>query len=475
MESREMMNKTNTILPLDPLAEGGIREFGERLRRGEITSEEVTKAYLGRIKALEPALGAYEYVAADQALAQARSLDRLLAAGTDLGPLMGVPVAVKDLLAVDGMPSTAGSNVDVSDLIGSEGRFVKTLKRAGGVILGKTKTVEFALGGAGTNRVRGTPRNPWDANVFRVPGGSSSGSAVAMASGMCGFAIGSDTGGSVRGPAAFCGVFGLKTTAGLWPTDGVYPLSPTLDTLGLLTATADDAAIAYAALEGVPAPAPRAPRGLRLGRPTNHFFDNLDPEVEKATAKALAALETAGAEIVPIEVPEVTEADDLFYDLIAAEFIAVIGRQRFVDNRERMDRDVANWGGTGLDIPADHYIRILWRHRELCRSTRERFRDFDGWVNPTRPIVARPQEDYDDADEYSRLARRMAQNTRHGNAAGLCAASIPVQSGGSLPVGLQVACAPMAEGRLLSIARLIESLVGAPPRPDVAPFLAKET
>ena len=140
-------------------------------------------------------------------------------------------MAVKDLLAVDGMPTTAGSNVDVADLIGPEGRFVKCLKRAGCVILGKTKTVEFALGGAGSNRVRGTPRNPWDAEVFRAPGGSSSGSVVAMASGMCGFAIGSDTVVRVRGPAAFCGVFGLKTTTGLWPTDGVFPLSPTLDTL----------------------------------------------------------------------------------------------------------------------------------------------------------------------------------------------------------------------------------------------------
>ena len=226
----------------------------------------------------------------------------------------------------------------------------------------------------------------------------------------------------------------------------------------------------------MPAPAPHAPRGLRLGRPTNHFFDNLDPEVEKAAARALAALEGAGAEIVPIEVPEVAAADDFFYDLLVAEFIAVMGRQRFLDNRQHMDRDVANWGATGLDVLADHYIRLLWRHHELCRTTRERFRDLDGWVHPTRPIVARPQDDYDDADEYRRLARRMAQNTRHGNAAGLCAASIPVQaSGGALPVGLQVACAPMAEDRLLSIARLVEGLVGAPPRPDVTPFLAKES
>ena len=200
--------------------------------------------------------------------------------------------------------------------------------------------------------------------------------------------------------------------------------------------------------------------------------------MEKATAKALTALETAGVEIAPIDVPEVAEvaeADDFFYDLIAAEFIAVIGRQRFLHNRERMDRDVANWGATGFDLPADHYIRVLWRHQELCRSTRKRFHDLDGWIHPTRPIVARPREDYDDGDEYRRFGRRMAQNTRHGNAAGLCASSIPVQSSGALPVGLQVACAPMEEDRLLSIALLVERLVGAPTRPNVALFLAKET
>ena len=385
---------------------------------------------------------------------------------------MGVPVAVKDLLAVEGMPTTAGSNTDVSDLIGREGSFVTSLKRAGCVILGKTRTVEFALGGAGTNLVRGTPRNPWDTEVFRVPGGSSSGSAVAVAAGLSAFAIGSDTGGSVRGPAAFSGVFGLKTTKGLWPTDGVYPLSPTLDTIGLLAATAADAAVVLGALGGGPVPPPTAPRGLRLGRPANHFFDNLDGDVERCMADALAALDAAGVAIVPVEVPEVATTDDIFYDLIAAEFIAALGRERFLETRHRMDRDVALWGATGLDIPADRYIQCLWRHRAVGREAPSRFRDVDGWVHPTRPLVAPPVGAFDDADAYRRLARHMAQNTRHGNIAGLCAASIPVQaSGGSLPVGLQITCAPFEEAKLLSIACLIEDMVGPPTRPDVTRFI----
>jgi aspartyl-tRNA(Asn)/glutamyl-tRNA(Gln) amidotransferase subunit A len=237
-------------LPSDPFEPGGINTFGRRLRAGEITAEAATAACLGRIEALDGRLGAWQHVAPEEALAAARAIDRLLAAGTDLGPLMGVPVAVKDIFAVEGMPTTAGSRVDVSDLIGPEGSFVRSLRRAGCVILGKTKTVEFALGATGISQTRGTPWNPWDPQVHRIPGGSSSGSAVATAAGMCGFGIGSDTGGSVRLPATFCGIFGLKTTLGLWPVDGVFPLAPDLDTIGPLTRTAEDAAIVWATLCG---------------------------------------------------------------------------------------------------------------------------------------------------------------------------------------------------------------------------------
>ena len=173
-------------LPTDPFEPSGIMGFAERLRRGETTAEAATSAYLARIETLDPWLGAFEYVAWEQALASARALDELLAAGTDLGPLMGVPVAIKGLFAVDGTPTTAGSNLDVTEVVGPEGDFVKMLKRAGCVILGKTKTDEFALGTLGFNPSRGTPWNPWDAEAHRAPGGSSSGSAVAAVAGLCG-------------------------------------------------------------------------------------------------------------------------------------------------------------------------------------------------------------------------------------------------------------------------------------------------
>jgi aspartyl-tRNA(Asn)/glutamyl-tRNA(Gln) amidotransferase subunit A len=154
------------IIP-DPLADG-IQDFAHRLRRGEITCAAQTDRYLARIDALDGSLGAYEHVATGQAQRQAHAIAQLLHCGVDLGPLMGVPVSIKDIFAVDGMPTSAGSNVDVADVIGAEGPFIKRLKRAGCVILGKVKTVEFALGSSGTNYSRGTPRNPWDAQDFRL-------------------------------------------------------------------------------------------------------------------------------------------------------------------------------------------------------------------------------------------------------------------------------------------------------------------
>ena len=156
---------TKVDLPKDPLKGISIAEFARKLRRGELTIEATVRDYLIRIDTIDPRLGAFEFVAADSALESASALDRLLAAGCDLGPLMGIPIGIKDLFAVSGTPVTAGSRIDVADLVGAEGSFVRLLRKAGCVILGKTKTVEFAYGAAGTNTVRGTPWNPWDSQV----------------------------------------------------------------------------------------------------------------------------------------------------------------------------------------------------------------------------------------------------------------------------------------------------------------------
>ncbi len=462
-----------TSLLDDPLQAGGISGFGHRFRRGETSAEAAATAYLSRIEALEPSLQAFEHVAADGALAAARALDNLLAAGTDLGPLMGVPVAIKDIIAVQGMPTRTGSNLDVTDIIGPEGRFVQALRRAGCVFLGKTMTEEFARGGpTGLNPIRGTPWNPWDAGTHRIPGGSSSGSGVAMAAGLCGFAIGSDTGGSVRLPAAFCGVFGVKPTWGVWPLDGVYPTCPSLDTLGPLTRSADDAAIVVSTLSDIAVPGLDTVRGLHLGRPTNHFFDDLDPEVEACIDASLAALEKEGAVIVDMDVPEIEGADEFFHTIIGGEFLAGMGRDRFLADREAMGFILAARGASGLDVMADAYIQQRHWQDTASRTVANRLRDLDAVVTPTIPILPAPVSDFPDLERATRLAQPISKNTYFANMFRLCATTLPVHHFGSrLPVGLQITCAGGEDGKLLAIGRAIEGVLGTPVAPDVGGFL----
>ena len=461
-----------TALPDDPMADGGIAAYGERLRRGETSAVAATEAYLARIDRLEPKLGAFEHVAAEAALVTARGIDVLLSIGVDLGPLMGVPVVLKDLFAIDGMPVTAGSNVDVTDLVGPEGSFVKRLRRSGCILLGKSRTVEFARGASGISRLRGTPWNPWDATTHRIPGGSSSGSAVAVAAGLCGFAIGTDTGGSVRGPAAFCGVFGHKTTHGLWAIDGVYPNAPSFDTIGPITRTARDAAVVFGALTGQAVPAPPSPGRLRLGKPANHFFDDLEPEVEHCIAAAIAALKAAGAEIVPVDVPEAGERGAFVQTLCTVELIANLGRERFLAVRDQLDPLTASRAEPGLAVPATAYVRMLQRHRELRRIYAGRMADFDAWITPTAtlvaPAVAPAMKTLDDT---MAVEARLGVNTHLVSYFGLCATTSPIQSlGARLPVGLQTICPGGADARALSIAIAFETLFGPPPRPDLSRF-----
>lgn len=462
-----------TELTPDPIGSDGIAGFAARLRKGETTAVAATEAYLSRIEALNGRLGAYQYVAREQALASARGIDALLAGGIDLGPLMGVPIAIKDLFAVEGMPTTAGSKLDVSDLIGSEGSFVRALKRAGCVILGKTKTVEFALGVTGISTPQGTPCNPWDARAHRLPGGSSSGSAVAVAAGLCGFAIGSDTGGSVRIPAALCGISGLKTTAGLFPTDGVFPLSRELDTIGPITQSAADAAIVLEVLTGRRAPDPAPLRGLRLGRPDAYFYRGLEPEVESCLDKALVALEKAGVEIVPVDVPEAPEREQYFPGVLPACLIAALGRDRFLAERDKMDPVVAARADNGLTALGADVIRLENRRQQACRIVdAERFKGLHGWITATATILAPDMTEFEDVERGMRLTLGMTQNTQPGNYMGLCGTTTPIHGlGAPLPVGLQIVCPAGRDARAVSIARAIENLVGPPPRPDVTAFL----
>lgn len=312
-------SSTEACLPEDPVVSaGGLAGYAVALSEGSTTAVETTQAYLSRIAALDGKLQCFEHVATDIAMTEAAHADSSIALGDGRRPgLCGVPIGVKDIIAIRDMPLTCGSVLqdvgilDVAELVGAEGSFIKTLRSAGAIFLGKTKTVEFGSGGLGINTVRGTPWNPADLGTHRIPGGSSSGSAAGVAAGLCALSIGTDTGGSVRIPAALCGIFGLKTSVGRWQTDGVLPYSATFDSIGLLTRSAADAAIAFAAIEAAAGDTTEYPplqaaslQSVRLGVPSSFFYDDLEPQVDTAIHRVLARLENEGVELVPVDLSE---------------------------------------------------------------------------------------------------------------------------------------------------------------------------
>jgi aspartyl-tRNA(Asn)/glutamyl-tRNA(Gln) amidotransferase subunit A len=439
---------------------GGLAGFARALRAGEITCADALERYLDRIEQDEPRIGAFEYVATETARQTAVALDRLIGAGTDLGPLMGMPVAIKDIFSVEGMPTSAGSKVDVADLIGPEGSFVRRLRSAGCIIIGRSRTVEFALGSAGgVNRQRGTPRNPNDTEGQRVCGGSSSGSAAALAAGMCAFSIGSDTGGSVRIPAAFCGLVGFKPTTGLWPTDGVFPLCETLDTIGPLTRTIDDAALIFTALEGVAVPT-RPVSSLRFGLPTNQFVEDLDPAVATAFDRAIERLEAAGATISRIEIPDLGVPEDYFHSIVPAEFMASVGRDRFQSMRDELGFDVAARGDTGLTLLAEDYVAVQRRRQRLAKLAHQAINGFDAWLTPTIGLLAPRIEEFDDSQKAIALSTRIGRLTRPANLFDFCSLSLPIPTEG-LPVGLQIMAPRDADAALLAVAGSIDRCLKA--------------
>lgn len=463
-------------LPGDPLGGLGLVGFAREFRAGRRTSEAVTRTYLQRIALLDGRLGSYQHVDEGAALRTARRLDEDRRAGVDLGPLMGVPVAIKDIFAVTGMPTTAGSRLDIADVIGAEGPVVKRLRSLGCVILGKTKTVEFAFGPAGTNQVRGTPANPWDAAVHRLPGGSSSGSAVAVAAGLCAFSLASDTGGSVRIPAALCGIFGFKLTAGRCSMEGAFPLAPTLDSLGLLTRSAADAALVYAALCGGQSIVPAGIEGLRLGRSDANSLADLSPEVAQAVGRTFSCLGGQGVRYAERAMANLEHRASFNRTIVTSELLATLGRERAIAEQGAMDPVVARRLRSGFDLSRDEYDAMLRRHAVMKAEAAAEMADLDAWVAPTTAVVALPVLDALEPEKGSMLAVRLTRNTGPMNMFGQCGFSMPIPSSDThLPVGLQITCPGFEEEKALSIALALENALGMPLMPDMTPFITART
>jgi aspartyl-tRNA(Asn)/glutamyl-tRNA(Gln) amidotransferase subunit A len=424
----------------------------------------VVEAYLERIRQLNPKIDAVSVLDDDRALAAAKGIDCLLQAGQDPGPLAGLPILVKDLYQVNGLTITAGSRLDVREIAPcDEGPIIVSLRQAGCIILGKTRTTEFAMGGF--NLTHPLPWNPCDLKTKRMTGGSSHGSAAGMAAGLCAFSLGSDTGGSVRQPAAFAGTVGFKASPEYWPTAGVFPMSTGLDSLGVFAKTAGDAHwvvsnlpfVRNPSISGIDVPA----ESLRFGLPSHHIFDHCDAESKQTFEQALVRLRAAGVRVEAIEIPEVAEMDAVFGGMVPTDVLAFVGRERFLAAEKILDPVV--WARTqaAFDLKATDYIAIQRKFKDICQQVNRRLAGLDGWICPTIPRVAPPVEGYDSLEKIAEWNRINTANTRPGNLFGQCGISLPMRGVSTgLPLGFQIMAAPMTDDRLIRIAITVERLLG---------------
>jgi len=474
------MNNLKDNLPSDPLTGISIKQLGVNLRKGSITCKELTSIYCERIKVFNSKLHSYIYFDEAKAMVWADGIDKLFDNGVDLGPLMGIPVAIKDICSVNGMPTTNGSNIITDDITGPEGSLVKKLKSLGCVILGKTHTVEFALGATGVNERKGTPRNPWDDKIHRIPGGSSSGSAVAVASGLAAFAIGTDTGGSVRIPASLNGIVGLKTTKNKWPTDGIFPLSPTLDTPGPIGRSVKDIKLIFDTYNNNVNQlfVPMKIEGMRLGKLQKPFTMNLDPEVLEAYENFCSKLQDLGATVENVTIPEANEKAVLFPKIVGSEIISAFGKERFLKNVDKMDSVTGHRAKLGLDVSSVDYIIAKNRVLELEKITKHYFLKFDALISPTTIMQALSINDTQSTEEMHERSLLASANTQPVNIFGACAITYPIQSfcnnydsEKTLPIGLQIICGRDQDNKAVEIALSFEEKFGEPTLPNIKNFL----
>ena len=454
-----------------------IRDLAPLIRRGEMSPMEIARVYLERAERLNPTLGAYITIMADEAMADARRAESEIAAGAYRGPLHGVPVAAKDIIYTKGTLTSAGSRALADHVPDCDSTIIERLRDAGAILLGKLNLSEFAMGGT-IEHPYGTPRNPW--NLDRSAGGSSSGSAVAAAGGLCAGALGSDTGGSIRGPSAFCGIVGLRPTYGRVTRRGVIPMSWSLDTVGPMARAVEDCAMMLQAIAGrdardptsaaAPVPDYRAAamrddlRGTVIALPREMLdYDGLDDETRDAVLAAVRQLSELGAEVREVSLPSSARSGAAFLataDADCAEFH--LDRLRASPNL--YDRNTRTRLTAAALIPAPTYLRGL-RARALIRDElADALSRCDAVAMPASPTPAPPiAQSTGSAGGYYEGRRDLERRryTSPAALAGLPAISVPCGfTKDGLPIGLQLIGRPFAEGALLGIARAYERSAG---------------
>lgn len=450
----------------DPYA--SIATLHRAYRSGEISPVEVIDTHLAREDRLEHKLMAYVTRYSDEAREMSQAAERAFGAGDGLPPLTGVPIALKDLVDMEGRIATGGSPERHDRISPSTAIIAERLLAAGAIISGKTHTVEMATGGWGTNEHMGTPWNPWDLKTHRTPGGSSSGSGVAVAAGYCPGAIGTDTGGSVRLPASWCGLVGLKVTEGMLPTEGILPLSSTLDTPGPMTRSVDDALIMFEVLRGVdpgrvnseleansgPHAAIRQPiDGLTLAVLPDSDRDGLDPEILEAYEKSVAALADLGASIVAKWVPPSWDGYSTLETLAIMSYEGYRFNKDIIDDENaKMDEWVKRRLVRGRSEFSDEIYQGALDKRIADQSEfRREFENIDAILTPTTLTPAIPLTEVDENGSPGRF-------TRAANHLALCSLSIPdglTRSG--LPTSLMITCHGGHELTALRIGKAFES------------------
>jgi aspartyl-tRNA(Asn)/glutamyl-tRNA(Gln) amidotransferase subunit A len=446
------------------------REVAGKVRGRELTAVEVARSALDQIERLNPPLRAFITITQDAAIQDAERVDRQIASGKDL-PLAGVPLAVKDSFWTRAIRTTAGSRVLANFVPNEDATAVARLKEAGCVVVGKASLHEFAYGFTNRNAHFGDCKNPWDTS--RIPGGSSGGNAVALATGMALAAIGGDTGGSIRMPAAMCGVVGLKVTYGRVSRHGGIPLSWSMDTVGPMARTVGDAAALLQSMAGQDPKDPfssRTPvpdylatlsqdlKGVRLGLPHSGFLEAMEPDVAASYQESLRVLKAAGATMVDVRFPPL--------DVVVGAHRAIIFSEASAAHEEMVRRrsadlsvDVRPLLQAGFFLGSSHYLAGQQARRKISAAYRELWRSFDVLVTPTSPVVATPIEATTArlAGEDKPLVRVFLDQTLPFNLTGQPALSVPCGfSRSNLPIGLQLVGRPFDEGTLLRVGAVFE-------------------
>lgn len=447
--------KDGTASPVSALPARTLSEASALLRAKKVSAVELTQACLARVERFDKALNSFITLTAERALLEARKAEAEIGQGKWRGPLHGIPIALKDLVDTAGVRTTAGSALFADRIPERDAEVVRLLREAGAIFLGKLNMHELAYGASTVISASGPVCNPWATNL--IAGGSSAGSAAAVAAGLCYGAVGSDTGGSIREPASYCGIVGLKPTYGGVSTAGVVPLAWSLDHLGPMTRTVGDAALMLEGMNGRELATPKAPaiRGLRLGLPRPYFYEELDPEVKSAVDAAIAVLTGLGAS--PKDV-EIETGNDAALPVLRAEAYA-FHKDHVARTPERYHPETLKRLKGGADLLAADYIVARRRVEELRQGTPALFAGVDLLVTPTSPVLPMPIADLlADLESLRPREIKMLRNVRPFNALGLPSLSMPCGfTSRGLPIGIQITGPAGAEAGVLELAQAYEA------------------